>query len=315
MSDRLLQIISKSDIALQDAEDSTIDRVNTALESAYRTLEKQLLEAYSKHSGNLDLLPKQRSLVILDEVSSVLSLINTRNAEQIQSNLESLLRAADDSGATLADAMTRAIANERLQDFATVPLEAVRMQAENGMGRLYRYDQDFRSKASAIVEIGLVLGQGPQRIARSLRQELGTTKANLERIARTESISAHNQAIAANLKRNGYELVQIFATVDDRVCATCAARNQLIYKLEEIAVPFHPYCRCVIVPFDRRWVEAGLVDEEWSRKFREEAIAQVEAQGKKLNEGLSPFEKMNGMKKPPVALPGKEEKKGDRLNG
>jgi hypothetical protein len=41
----------------------------------------------------------------------------------------------------------------------------------------------------------------------------------------------------------------------------------------------------------------------------------VEAQGKKLNEGLSPFEKMNGMKKPPVALPGKEEKKGDRLNG
>lgn len=302
MSDRLLKIISKADAALQGAESATIARVNAALESSYKQLEKQLLSAYDKHQGNLSLLPKQRSLVILDEVSTLLSLVNPRNSETIQTDLQNLLQAADDQGATLADGMVRAIANEKLANFASVPLEAVRMQAENGLKRLSRHTEEFRTKSSAIVELGLVQGHGSRRMATALRSQLGITKGNAERLARTEAVSSHNQAIAANLQRNGYDLVQVFATVDDRVCATCAARNQNIYKINEISAPFHPFCRCVIVPMSQRWIDAGLVDEAWSRRFKETAIAELAKQGKKPGYGVSSFEKASGLTQPPTPI-------------
>lgn len=303
--DRLQALVEKHDSALAGIEDRALQRVNAALERSYRQLERDLLRAYEKHAGNLSLLPNQRKLLILSEVQGLLTLINPQQAEQLQKDFETMLKASGDAGQALVGQLSQAIANEQLQSFASVPLEAVRYQAEDGMRRLSRHTADFASRTSAVVEQALVQGWGARKTASALRGELGITKGKAEQLARTETLSSNNQAIAANAKRNGFEAFQFFATSDDRLCPTCGSRNQQIYKLGESQPPAHPSCRCIAVPIKLDWIEAGLIDTAWSQQFREGAIAEVEASGQRLNTGLAPFEKSNGLPRPePLWTPG-----------
>jgi SPP1 gp7 family putative phage head morphogenesis protein len=193
-----------------------------------------------------------------------------------------------------------AIANQPLQSFATVPIEAVRLQAENGARRLATHSEDFRNKASALVEQGLVQGLGVRKVAGVMRSLLGTTKGKAESLVRTETLAAHNDAALANYSRNSIQYVQLFATADRRLCPICAARNQQVYKLGESQPPLHPKCRCQISPYIPAAVELGLIDAEWSQKFRADAIAKLKAEGGEPDNGPSPFEKAAGQTKAPV---------------
>ena len=70
------RLIEQTDAALRGAEDATIERVNLALETAYKRLERDLLKAYTKHAPDKSLLPSQRKLLILSQLSDLLQLLN-----------------------------------------------------------------------------------------------------------------------------------------------------------------------------------------------------------------------------------------------
>lgn len=293
-------IIDKNDRIIQRLEDAAIQRVNASLEAAYKQLEKELLRVYQTHSGNKSLLPNQRKLLILNEVQSLLRLVNPANEAVIDRAFQELLSQSFENGTNLAGQLTEAIATEQLQSFAGVPLQAVVLQAQESRNRLKNHSEQFASRASAIVEMGLIQGSGTQKIARQLRNELGITKGRAETIARTEALSSLNQAAQQTYKENNYKYVQVYATVDGRTCPICASRNQNIYKLGEVQVPFHPRCRCITVAIDMAWLKNGLVNVEESAKMKQDTIAAMtEATGKQPDDGLSPFEKAAGAEKPP----------------
>jgi len=300
-------IIDRADKHLSGLEDSAIERVNSALESAYQALEATILRGYSLETPG-SLMARDRALVLLSQVADLLTLLNTRKADDIQQAFEDLLRGAEAQGVTLAQDLTRAIANQSLQMTANVPIEALQNQATEGMTRLRNHTNAFADKASTIVTQGLIQGWGTDKIASLLQRELGVVRHKAETIARTESLSASNAAIAATLAANDYTLFQFFATKDDRVCPFCSARNQNVYKLGESQPPLHPRCRCVMVGFKQEHLALGLIDTAWSQNFREGAIAELKAQGLEPNDGLAPFEKANGFEAP-VAIwePGQRE--------
>lgn len=299
MDDRALSIIEKYDRALNGAEDRVIERVNAALEAAYDRLESELLRAYETYSGDLDLLPAQRKLLILQELGDLLSLVNTRNAEQIQADFEALLQGTYEQGLSLSGELASAIGNETLKAFADVPLEAIRAQAEDSSRRLSRWSEDMRGKISGIVELNLATGAGTRKIASQLRSELGILKGRAEAIARTEVLSSLNQATQANYRRNNIEAVQLIATSDDRTCPYCLARNGYVYELGKISVPIHVQCRCYLSPWRAEWQRAGLTNDQWIEDFRAVAIEEFDGD---LNYGVSPFEKSAGLTEPPTPI-------------
>lgn len=297
--DRLQELTDQHDQYLSGMEDAAAQRVNTALEAAYRSLEKQLLTTYPKIQANDSLLATQRATLVLSEVSSLLAMVNPGNAGAIAGEFESLLQTANQSGGRLADEMIAGMSDKELQATANVPLDAVKFAAENAVNRLSKHSQAFGEKASAIVTQSLIQGWGVQKAAGYLRRELGTTKGQAEMIVRTETLAASNEAMQASFKEAGIEHFLFQATRDDRMCRYCASRNQQVYKLGESKPPIHPRCRCVSVPWMQEWVDDGSFDTAWSKDFREGGLADLQKAGQQPITGISPFEKSAGLSQPP----------------
>lgn len=296
--DRALEIAARYDVALSQLEERAQRRVAMALESSYRNLERELLASYQRHGSNLNLLPRQRTLVIMDEVRQQLELIDPRTARQLTQGYEQMLIAATREGYDMAADLATALEAPRLQPFTAVPMEAIAAQARDGILRLSKHVQAFAERASAIVEQGLTQGWGARRVATNIRKELGTTISKAETIARTEVMSAHNSAAKARYKRSGIEYGQWIATPSDRLCPTCAERNTKIYPIDDVLIPAHPRCRCMILPVSEAW---GL-DSEFTEQYRSDTLAELSAQGIEPDTGLSPFEKAAGFSRAPTAV-------------
>jgi SPP1 gp7 family putative phage head morphogenesis protein len=289
--ERALEIAARYSESLDNLEKATQRRVAKALESSYRKLERDLLASYRKHGGNLDLLARQRTLLIMDEIRSQLELIDPVRAKRITTAYESMLTQATREGYDAAGDLNQAMSSEKLKPFSAVPTDAIAAQASEGLARLKNHVAAFATKASAVVEQGLVQGWGPRKVARALRSELGVTASKAETIARTEVMSAYNSAAKTRYKKGGIEYGQWMATGSDRLCPVCADRNMRVYKLEDIVIPAHPRCRCMVVPYSPNWD----ADTEFTERYREQTIADLRATGVEPSGAVSPFEKAAGM--------------------
>lgn len=300
LDDRTLRIVEQADRVLGGIEQQTITAMEDALQTSYNRLEAELLAKYRQNASNLDLLPNQRKLLILGQLKNNLDLVGGVEAKSLRASLTSALTQSSEEGAALAKALAKSIGNEDLSNFDAIPLEALRFQAEQGIDRLIQHGQAFAGRASSIVEIGLTTGAGPKKVAAELRKQLGVTKGRAVAIARTETLSSHNQAAQAAYQRFGIEYFQLISTQDARTCPICAARNMQVYKLGESTPPTHPQCRCYSLPFRPEWQEQGLSGDEWAADFRAGAIAELEGIGRKPDNGPSPFEKAAGLPAPKV---------------
>ncbi len=101
---------------------------------------------------------------------------------------------------------------------------------------------------------GLVRGQSPREIGRSLADLVDVSRSRAETIAQTEIIRAHAEGQLKALEDMGVEEVGVmveFSTAGDgRVCARCTALNGVTLKIDEARglIPVHPRCRCAFLP-------------------------------------------------------------------
>jgi len=108
-----------------------------------------------------------------------------------------------------------------------------------------------------ILSDGLIKGEGPAKIARSLTdniKKLTRTRANV--IARTEIIHAHAEGQLDSFQRLNIEevsaMVEWSTAGDDRVCEQCLSLEGETFTIEEARgqIPLHPNCRCAWMPSD-----------------------------------------------------------------
>lgn len=299
MSDRHQQLIEQYNKLFATTETRIIERINRALAVSYWQLAKDLKRKYPSVKENTNLLPIYRAELLLSQMKNLLDL--TGNTNQYQRIFEDLLQTSNELGLNLAQELIRITDQDFVMATASIPLEQVKYAAEEQTRYLSRYGTEFANNASAVVEQGIIQGWGVKKLEKALQAQLGVTKVRAEMIARTASVSAGNAAAIQQYQENNMDGFIWVATVDDRVCGTCATRNGNAYRLNETRPPIHPRGRCYSTPFKFDWLNKGLIDRDWYAKFRADGIAEVEKQGKKLNYGVGGFEKGN-REQPPEAI-------------
>jgi SPP1 gp7 family putative phage head morphogenesis protein len=300
LNPEILALLEKYNRAIATMEDAAIARLNTAIDQSYRNLERELREKYPAIAENGRLTAMQQKILIANDLNEFLQLIKPGQQQEYEQLMTNLLQLSSTTGATLADQLVRAIEPDSpIRQFTGIPIEATALQAQDGVKRLYRHSDDFASRASAIVEQGLIQQWGARRVGDVIRRQLETTKFNAERLARTEVLSALNDAAQQRYEENGIDGVLLIPIADDRTCRLCVARAGLVYTVGKIRVPLHPFCRCMVVPQSSKWRELGLIDEAFISQFRAEAIAGLKGEP---DYGLSPFEKMAGATSPPEPI-------------
>ncbi|HEY9737537.1 MAG TPA: minor capsid protein [Trichocoleus sp.] len=299
---KLENLVERYSNAVAGLDADVVERLSDALDASYRNLERELRKIYPEWESMGSLYAAQRRLLLMEQLKPVLAMVRPDQEAEYEALFTEAIRLSHTSGATLADELVNLVEpGYPLLEFSTIPIEAAALQARDGIQRLRKHDEEFRSQASAIVEQGLLQGWGAAKVAQQLASELGALKAKAETIGRTEVMSAFNDSAQQRYEENGLE-VQVIVTPSEALCSICVARNGNVYPVGKVRVPFHPRCRCILLPWSKAWQELGLVDEQFMRDYRRDNLIKARAQGIEPDYRASYWERKAGQPTAPKPL-------------
>jgi SPP1 gp7 family putative phage head morphogenesis protein len=107
------------------------------------------------------------------------------------------------------------------------------------------------SKVREALKDGLIHGINPNVTARIIKRASTVPLIRAQRIARTETMRAYNNAAIESMRHNSVVIAWMWAaSLSQRTCPVCLAMNGTIHPLDE---PFasHVSCRCVPLPWTK----------------------------------------------------------------
>lgn len=120
--------------------------------------------------------------------------------------------------------------------------------------RIWSNKNALLTQLNQIIPQEFVRGRGPNEVAKTLSDKLGTSFNNAVRLARTEINNISNQATHKAYVESGIvEEYEFLATLDNRTSEICRELDGKVFKLSEAQTginlpPMHPYCRSTTVP-------------------------------------------------------------------
>lgn len=297
---RIERLAREFDRELRRLENTAIARLDAALYRAAQRLEAELRRYYMRTleeaalSPNL-LLREARARLLLEQVRAAL---NITAGAQANAAFTELIGGAFDLGER--DALKwLSEYGEQLVGLSSNARLNVAARATATADRLAHHGAALAMKTEELVIDGIVRGRGFGATARELRRETNLTRWKAQQLVITESVTASDDARRAGFAEHGVEYVQRIGVLDNRICPYCAARVGRVYRLDDAPAALHPNDRCINAPYRPEWREAGLVDDDWTTQNRREIMENLEERGLKPNYGVAPFERANGLEKPP----------------
>lgn len=92
-------------------------------------------------------------------------------------------------------------------------------------------------------------GKKTTQLKNLLQERFAVSYNNADMLVRTELAHIQTQAAQQRYKDYGIEKMEVWVDEDERTCPICAKHEGETYLVtEQMPVPFHPRCRCCMVP-------------------------------------------------------------------
>lgn len=92
-------------------------------------------------------------------------------------------------------------------------------------------------------------GKPTSELKKLLQERFAVSYVQADTLARTELAHIQTQAAQKRYEDAGIKQVQIWADADERRCKICGKLHKKVYNVhEQMPVPVHPRCRCVMLP-------------------------------------------------------------------
>lgn len=170
-------------------------------------------------------------------------------------------------------------------------------------GRLWKNQKRLAVGLNDLLLKGLQQGKTPTEIAVSLHNLMGKSFNDCHRLVRTESMHYLNSATLQRYRDEGVEYVQVWAAEDERTCDTCGSYHEKIYPIEQCpTLPFHPNCRCTILPVTdekkiaehEKRMNPEKMDDDYQERIRQRRAAYRRREEKRSTAMETPdFSSMN----------------------
>ena len=123
----------------------------------------------------------------------------------------------------------------------------------NYSARIWRNTDHLAQMLEEEIEAAFLSGKSVRRMANVIMDRFGVGYRAAECLMRTETSYVQNQTAAKSYEDAGCTEYEILTASDRRTCSRCAAQNGKRYPFTEMqagenAPPFHPNCRCTILP-------------------------------------------------------------------
>lgn len=298
--------IAAADKALQRIEENTARDMRRYIRVAQKDIERQLGPLYrtaiEEVANKSDAFRLARATVINDQLTTAYRLLDDPGQDVMRNSLERMVYRSREFGfgsaASVLNNFEPGLGEQMLRSSSAIRLEPLEMISKNASTRLSRHSRETVEKIKDVVASGLIRGESYTKTARELRRQTGLLQYQAERIVRTESQQASDEARRAGYKRAGVFYVQRIATQDERICEYCAERAGQVFEIDKAPSVIHPNDRCYNLPWKPEWAEEGLIDEEWWAEHDSKVRDKLDAQGKKPNRGVAPLERMANNERP-----------------
>ncbi len=309
MSREFERIIERYDNAVSGLSDEVTNRIAQSIDASFRNLNRELERLYPQWEQEGSLAAIHRRLIIMEELKDLLQVIRPELQSEYETLFTETINISNRYGGRLASELIRLVEpGYPINESVTVPIEAVTAQVRDGVERLYRYNVNFKTQTSAIIEQGLIQGWGYKKVQRVLMGDgtfrsaysVSEIKGKAEMIARTEIMSSFNRAASERYVKNGFEYQQYQVSPSEALCEYCLARNGNVYRVGDVQIPLHPRCRCIWLPWSERWERLGILDTEDMQKTNERLIKELEEKGGKLKKGPTYWERQEGLESAPT---------------
>lgn len=123
----------------------------------------------------------------------------------------------------------------------------------NYSARIWRNTDHLAQMLEDEIEAAFLSGKSVRRMAKVIMDRFGVGYRAAECLMRTETSYVQNQTAAQSYRDAGCTEYEILTASDRRTCSRCAAQNGRRYLFTEMqagenAPPFHPNCRCTVLP-------------------------------------------------------------------
>lgn len=123
----------------------------------------------------------------------------------------------------------------------------------NYSARIWRNTDHLAQMLEDEIEAAFLSGKSVRRMANVIMDRFGVGYRAAECLVRTETSYVQNRTAARSYEDAGCTEYEVLTAQDRRTCRRCAAQNGRRYLFTEMqagenAPPFHPNCRCTILP-------------------------------------------------------------------
>ena len=123
----------------------------------------------------------------------------------------------------------------------------------NYSARIWKNTERLAETLSSEIEAAFLSGKSVRRMADTIMERFGVGYRAAECLVRTETSYVQNRTAARSYEDAGCTEYEVLTAQDRRTCRRCAAQNGRRYLFTEMqagenAPPFHPNCRCTILP-------------------------------------------------------------------
>ena len=123
----------------------------------------------------------------------------------------------------------------------------------NYSARIWRNTDHLAQMLEDEIEAAFLSGKSVRRMANVIMDRFGVGYRAAECMVRTETSYVQNQTAAKSYEDAGCTEYEVLTAQDRRTCQYCAKQNGRRYLFTEMqagenAPPFHPNCRCTILP-------------------------------------------------------------------
>ena len=135
----------------------------------------------------------------------------------------------------------------------------------NYSARIWRNTDQLAQMLEDEIEAAFLSGKSVRRMANVIMDRFGVGYRAAECLMRTETSYVQNQTAAKSYEDAGCTEYEILTASDRRTCSRCAAQNDKRYPFTamqpgENAPPFHPNCRCTVLPVVEEGTETGKAE-------------------------------------------------------
>lgn len=135
----------------------------------------------------------------------------------------------------------------------------------NYSARIWRNTDHLAQMLEDEIEAAFLSGKSVRRMADTIMERFGVGYRAAECLVRTETSYVQNRTAARSYEDAGCTEYEVLTAQDRRTCQYCAKQNGKRYLLAtmqagENAPPFHPNCRCTVLPVVEEGTETGKAE-------------------------------------------------------